>query len=134
MKFVASAEVHREVFATADAIRRAFLECTERSTRDVSDIDFTFAYIPIIMPISFRKKYRERFRYDKKTRTFYCSPHLCYDVFLSSRNEHNVTEYVNGILVSLKKIPEIENRARVVDGVKQTIQLISCCMKFDLEN
>jgi hypothetical protein len=99
LEFWSSAEVYQPAFAALNAVRRCvepFLN-TAFAASSLNALDCRLRYVPIVMPENMRVRHPARSKLRKKERIYDCAPQLDFEVFVGTRFEDQLTEYLRGI-------------------------------------
>lgn len=109
MIFWASSEVYKPVGKASEIIRSCvepFLNTTFAKT-SLSGIEGELRYVPIIMPEGMREYYPARSELRKKEKVYLCAPQLDYNIFVNSRFEEQLREYIRGIALSAPHLAKL---------------------------
>lgn len=103
MKIWASTECHQPAYASVSRARRLVeAHLNEAFARSAfSDLDMTLRYVPIVMPVEFHDRYKERSKAQVDQSIYDCAPHLDYEVFVSGTITEQIREYLRGISLAV---------------------------------
>ena len=84
----------------------SFLQA-ELLTGRLADLPIEIRYVPIVLPIEYHARYKERSRVRLKQQIYDCAPILDYQTFVSGDTADQTREYIRGLETSAAYLPRL---------------------------